>query len=263
MILPRRIIAIVMSIACVFVASCLPKALAEQEGADLLYLKAAHPHNNAEYEEATVEFKQFVTKYPQSDDADNVQVQSGNSYRNRGDYEAAIEAYQLVSRDGSAIDEAALAIGDAYLMPRCHSEAFSSYCRLTDKYPYLNNVFARSAQERIDALIRLDALRADLKPHPQSQRDNTPYQVATVYFNFNDDDTSIRKCDKIYVDYPESELAGEAMWMGGECYWQKAGHVSNYRKNMFTLFERKDGRMEEWEICSCPLSFHPSILPAT
>ena len=214
MIFPRSIIAIFMSIACVFVARCLPQALAEPERADWLYLRAIPPHNNAAYEEATVEFKQFVTKYPQSDDPDNVQVQRGKSDRNRGDYEAAIEAYPLVSRDDSAIDEAALAIGDAYSMPRCHSEVFSSYLRFADKSSYLNNVFARSAQERMDALIQLGALRADLKPHPQAQRDHADSQMSTtVYFNPNDDDTPIRKFNKIYVDYPESELAGEALWM--------------------------------------------------
>ncbi|MBI1929615.1 hypothetical protein HYR99_35880 [Candidatus Poribacteria bacterium] len=215
MIFPRSIITIFMSIACVFVAPCLPQALAEPERADWLYLKAAPPHNNADNEEATVEFKPLVTKYPQSNDPDNVQVQRGKSDRNRGDYEAAIEAYPLVSRDDSAIDEAALAIGEAYLMPRCHAEVFSSYPRFADKSSYLNHLFARSAQERMDALIQPGALYADLKPHPQAQRDHADYQMSTVYFNPNDDDTPIRKFNKIYVDYPESELAGEGGTVDG------------------------------------------------
>jgi hypothetical protein len=217
MIFPRSIISIFMSIASVFVASCLPQALAEPEGADWLYLKAAPCHNNAAvYEEAAVEFKPLVTKYPQSDDLDNVQVQRGKSDQNptRNDYEAAIETHPLVSRDDSANDEAALAIGDAYLMPRCHAEVFSSYPRFADKSSYLNNVFARSAQERMDALIQLGALRADLKPHPQAQRDHADSQMSTVYFNPHDDDTPLCKFNKIHVDYPESELTGEALWMG-------------------------------------------------
>lgn len=116
-------------------------------------------------------------------DADNAQLQIGNSYRNQGDYKAAIEAYQLVDRDGDAIDEATLVIGDAYLMLSHQANVLAAYRDLTDKYFHFNNEFAQVAQDRINALIQLDTLRTNLKTPPPTQRDNAQYQIAKLYFN--------------------------------------------------------------------------------
>lgn len=212
-----------MYTGCVVLAGCLLKApVSEQEAAEMLYLKATNLQNDDEYHEAATEFKQYVAKYPTSDDVDNAQLQIGNSYRNQSDYEAAVEAYQLVDRDGDAIDEAMLAAGDAHLMLGRRTEALVSYRDLTDKYPYLNNNFARAAQDRIDSLIQLDTLRTDLKTSPPTQRDNAQHQIAKLHFNIGHYDIASREFEKVYIDYPESELADDAMWMQGECYWQKA-----------------------------------------
>ena len=220
---PERLMTIFMSIGYAALGGCFLKVpVSEQEAADRLYLEAISLQNDEAYDEAAAEFKQFVAKYPKSDDADNAQLEIGNSYRNQGNYEAAIEAYRLVNRNGDAIDEATLALGDAYLMLGRQSEALTSYRNLTDKYPYLNNDFARPAQDRIDALIQLDTLHKDLKTLPLAQRDNAQYQIAKLYFNIGHYDTANREFEKVYIDYPESELADDALWMQGECYWQRA-----------------------------------------
>ena len=220
---PRRIMTIFMSISCITLAGCFLKVpVSEQEAAGRLYLKPMNLQNDEEYNEAATEFKQFVAKYPRSDDVDNAQLQIGNSYRNQNDYEAAIEAYRLVDRDGDAVDEATLAIGDAYLMLGRQSDALVSYRELADKYPYFNNDFAHAAQDRIDTLIQLDTLHKDLKTPPSAQRDNAQYQIAKLYFNIGHYDTASREFEKVYIDYPDSELADDALWMRGECYWQKA-----------------------------------------
>ncbi|MCZ6680658.1 MAG: tetratricopeptide repeat protein [Candidatus Poribacteria bacterium] len=188
----------------------------------MLYLKATSLQSDAEYDDAAAEFKQFVAKYPKSDDVDNAQLQIGNSYRQQGDYGAAVDAYRLVAGDGDAIDEATFAIGDAYLMLGRQTDALASYHTLIEKYPYLNNDFARAAQDRIDALIQLDTLRTDLKTVPPTQQDNAQYQIANLYFNIGYYDIASREFEKGYIDYPESELVDDAMWMRGECYWRKA-----------------------------------------
>lgn len=51
----------------------------------------------------------------------NFRLETAIVYRNQSDYEAAVEAYQLVDRDG----ETMLAAGDAHLMLGHRTEAFS------------------------------------------------------------------------------------------------------------------------------------------
>ena len=225
---------ILMSIFCL---GCLPKApIGEQEKADMLYTKAATLQEDEEYARAMEEFKAYVAKYPKSDDADNAQLEVGNGYRIQSELAAdpeekeklldqAILAYKAaVGSGGDIVDLALIKIGDAYFAKGERKEAIVTYKNLVDKYPYLSVLEASEAANRLEAIELLEDAEEDLKTLNKEVADNAQFRIANLYFNvFGDYDKAIKEFEKVLTDYPDSELADNAMWMIGECYWEKGG----------------------------------------
>jgi len=225
----------VIILISIFWLSCLPKApISEQEKADMLYTKAATLQEDEEYDRAMNEFKAYVAKYPKSNDADNAQLEVGNGYRIQSELatdpeekekllEQAILAYQAaVDSGGDIADVAILKIGDCYFVKDMRDKAIDTYKKLVDKYPYLSVLEASEARNRIEAVEMLEDAEEDLKRLNRDVMDNAQFHIANLYLNvFGDYDKAIKEFEKVITDYPESELADNAMWMVGECYWEK------------------------------------------
>ncbi len=210
---------------------CLPKApINEQEKAEMLYLKAANLQGDEEFAKATDEFEAFVGRYPQSNKADNAQLEIGNNYRRQDEYEKAISAYEMVLEkypDGGVVDQAMLNIGDGYLDMNEREKSVTAYQKLVDKYPYLGNNVAEEAQSRIDVLEELKNAEEIVQFGDTNIRDNAQYHIASIYFHvFQDYPRAIKEFNKVIEDYPDSELADDAMWTIGECYWAQATLVT-------------------------------------
>lgn len=217
-------------LAAILISGCLPKApVSPQEAADMLYLKAANLQESEEYDKATDEFAAFVGRYPKSNNADNAQLEIGNNYRIQGDYNKSISAYEMLLEkypQSDVVDSALLGIGDSYLDLGERSKAIETYQKLIDKYPYLNNEVAEEAQNRLDTIGEIKQYEKVIESGDKDIRDNAQYQLGNIYFSvFNDYDKAIEEFNKVVENYPQSELADDAMWMKGECYWAKAAYA--------------------------------------
>ena len=216
-----------LCLAAIFISGCLPKApVSTQEAADMLYLKATNLQDSEEYDKATDEFEALVGRYPNSNNADNAQLEIGNNYRIQGEYDKAIPAYEMLLEkypQSDVVDYTLLGIGDSYLDLGERAKAIETYQKLIDKYPYLNNEVAEEAQNRIDMLKEIEKYEEVIESGDKDMRDNAQYQIGNIYFSvFNDYDKAIEEFNKVVENYPQSELADDAMWMVGECYWAKA-----------------------------------------
>jgi tol-pal system protein YbgF len=214
----------------ILVSGCLPKApVSTKEAADMLYLKATDLQNSEDYDSAIDKFEIFIGKYPNSNNADNAQLEIGNNYRIQGDYDKAISAYEMLLEEypqSDITDYALLGIGDSYLDLDERKKAIDTYQKLIDKYPYLNNETARDAQNRIDTLEEIDECEEVIKSGNRDIRDNAQYQLGNIYFGiFNDYNKAVEEFKTVVEIYPQSELADDAMWMIGECYWAKATYT--------------------------------------
>lgn len=215
-------VVIILMVFVIFaVAGCAAKGpLTEQEKADEIFSRAVELQGIESHEQAADEFKKFVGKYPNSNDADNAQLGIGDSYRLQGKYEAAIEAYSLVDSNGDVGDVAQLRTGDSYMALGNREEAYNTYQKLVHKYPYLNNEVSKAADERIGALERIKKNTEIIKNGSESQRDNAQYDIGEVYFSvFQDYDSAAREFKKVEDNFPNSELVDDAVWMIGECHW--------------------------------------------
>lgn len=114
----------------------------------MFYAKAAGFQNDVEYYQITAELQQFVVQCVQSGDADNIQFHVGCGNHNQRGYAVTIK----------------------------FSRGFA------DRYPYLNDNFALSGQNRGGAPIRLNVLPTNLIPLLSVQQANAPYQIANINF---------------------------------------------------------------------------------
>ncbi len=227
-----RSTALLACFCTVLLIGCAAKTpITSEKDADSLFSSATDLQQSEDYAGAEAKFKAFMAKYPESDRADNAQLAIGHTQYYRGEYKAAIEAYRLVPRDGDVADEASLAVGDAYLALGEVEQARAAYQGLLEKYPYLNDPQAQQAQEHLDAIDDLEAAAEDLRVASPESRDNAQFYLADIYFStFQDYSRSIREFEKVYIDYPNSELADDAMWMVGESYWARASEYVTSEK---------------------------------
>jgi len=241
----KSIIIYIISII-LFISGCFKAHINEQERADLLYNKAEDLRNWEEFDLATTEFKEFVAKYPEHNSADNAQLQIGNNYRDEGKYEEAIAAYKLVDESGDVIDHAKIEIGDAYFALYKIDEAKEVYEEIINKYPYFNNEIAKKSQIRLDAIKEFELAKEVLKNGDVNQKDNSRYHIAKIYFeSFENYRKALDEFEKVYNDYPESELADDSMLMQGKCYWEIAKSKSRYHFIKQTREQRAYIRLQE------------------
>jgi len=197
----------------------------EQE-ADMLYAKASQLHNAEFYDEATDQFEEYVRKYPESNSADNAKLQIANGYFQQVRYEEAIAAYQDILDtypEGDAADKAMLRIGDAYFAQQKNTEAIEAYEKLLLKYPHFNTQVAISAHDRMNSVEDIEEDMRIIEEGPDADKDNAQYDIANIYFMvFDNYELARLEFQKVVDKWPKSELADDAQWKIGECYWHIA-----------------------------------------
>ena len=187
------------------------------------YARASQLQDAEFYEEASAQFEEYVKKYPESDSADNAKLQIANGYFQYGDYETAILEYQEILDiypQGDAADQAMLSIGDAYFALRKIDEAIQAYEKLLLKYPRFSTQIAADAQNRMTAVEDIEEDMRIISEGADAEKDNAQYDIAHIYLTvFGDYDRARAEFEKVADQWPESELADEALWNIGECYW--------------------------------------------
>ena len=187
------------------------------------YARASQLQDAEFYEEASAQFEEYVKKYPESDRADNAKLQIANGHFQYGDYETAILIYQEILdtySGGDAADQAMLSIGDSYFALQKIDEAIQMYEKLLLKYPRFSTQIAADAQIRMTAVEDIEEDMRIINEGADSEKDNAQYDIANIYLTvFGDYQRAKVEFQKVVDQWPESELADEALWNIGECYW--------------------------------------------
>ena len=114
-------------------------------------------------------------------------------------------------------------IGDIYLTLGEREEAVKAYKQLLEKYPYLSVEVARIAQERLNNVELLNEIIEELETGDYATKDNSQYAIAMLFFEaFLDYKSARKEFQKLIDEYPDSELADDALFMIGECYFKEA-----------------------------------------
>jgi len=197
-----------------------------QEEADMLFAKASQLHDAELYDEAGVQFAEYVKRFPESNSADNAKLQIANGYFQQGKYDQAVAAYKEVVDNypqSDASDRALLSVGDAYFAQQKYNEAIESYRKVLDKYPRLGTQIAISAQDRINALKDIEEDMKILSEGKEEDKDNAQYDIADIYFTvYGDYERARAEFQKVVDRWPKSELADDALWKIADCCWNIA-----------------------------------------
>ena len=219
----------VLSILILFtLAACAgPRApMTPQQEANMLYARASQLHNAESYDEASDHFEEYVRKYPESNNADNAKLQIANGYFQRGQYAEAIATYKEIADiypESDTSDQALLSIGDVYFAQQKIDEAIEAYEKLLLKYPHFSIQAAVDAQDRMNAVEDIEEDMRIIKEGPDEEKDNAQYDIANIYFTvFGNYDRAKEEFQKVVDNFPKSELADNALWNVGECYWNIA-----------------------------------------
>jgi TolA-binding protein len=220
-----------------------PRApMTPQQEADMLYSKASQLHEAEFYDEAGEQFEEYVRKYPESNSADNAKLQIANGYFQQGRYEEAIATYrEIVDNypEGDAADRALLSIGDVYFAQQKNDEAIDAYEKLLLKYPRLGTQIAISAQDRMNAIEDIEENMRIIREGPEEEKDNAQYDIANICFTvfgsyerptgefqkitaFGNYERAREEFQRLVDEWPKSELADDALWKVGDCYWNIA-----------------------------------------
>jgi len=231
----RYIWTICSLVLLISLTGCLSKAqVSEIKEPQMQYGSVMAFSTEEEYNDAVSESQRFIEDHPQSQGVDNAQLVIGDSHYAQGKYEDAVLSYQTVVIEypkSDSADMAQLRIGDAYFASDDMQRSMEAYRQLTDKYPYLEVEIAQHAQDRIDAIKSIIADMELLESAPPNQKDNVQYHLAVTHLNvFSDYEIAAKEFQTIVDSYPDSELADNAAWMVGECYWLKASQQTLERR---------------------------------
>ncbi len=151
------------------------------------YAEASLLHDAESYEEASVQFEEYVRKYPESNNADNAKLQIANGHFQQGKYEEAIAVYQEILTsypEGDAADQASLAIGDSYFAQGETNEAIEAYENLLLKYPRFSTQVAVSAQDRMNAAEDIEEDMRIISEGADAEKDNAQYDIANISYPY-------------------------------------------------------------------------------
>ncbi len=207
-------------------AACAGPRGTPQQQADILYSKASQLYDAKLYDEAGDQFEEYVRKYPESNSADNAKLQIADGYSRQGEYEKAIAIYQEIVDtypEGDAVDKALLRIGDIYFVQRKNDEAIEAYEELTLKYPRFNTQIAVAAQDRMNAVGDIEENLRIMEEGTDAEKDNAQYDIGSIYLTvFGNYERAMKEFQKVVDKWPKSELADDALWKIGDCYWNIA-----------------------------------------
>ena len=211
----------------IFGACAGPRAnLTPQQEADMLYAKANQLQGLDMLNEANTQFEEYAKKYPESKRADNAKLQVADSNFQQGKYDQAILACQeILSQypESDSADHAMLIIGDVHFVQKKYDNAIEAYNKILQKYSRLGTGIAIKARDRVNSL---EDMKTDIKIISEGNdedKDNAQYDIGDIYFSiFNDYERAKDEFQKVIDGWPKSELADDALWKIGECYWNMA-----------------------------------------
>ena len=122
-------------------------------GEDKLYNTAYLDFTRSKYEVAITEFRQYLTRFPNSENADNAQYWIGECYYSLGKYDDAEREFKLVAArypDGNKLSAAMYKLGMVYVAVKRLPEARSQFKRVIQQYPGTHE--ADLSQERLRSL---------------------------------------------------------------------------------------------------------------
>jgi len=197
-----------------------------QQEADMLYAKANQLNDVESYDEANAQFEEYAKRFPESKRADNAKLQIANNDFQQEKYDQAIAVYQEIIDqypESDASDDALLAIGDVYFVQQKYDEATEAYKKILQKYPRLGTEVALKARDRIRAIEDTKTDMNILAEGKDDDKDNAQYEIGDIYFSvFNYYDRARDEFQKLVDKWPKSEMADNALWKIGECYWNIA-----------------------------------------
>jgi tol-pal system protein YbgF len=121
-------------------------------GQDQLYNTAYLDFTRGKYDVAVTEFRQYVQRFPTSDNADNAQYWIGECYYSQGRYQDAEKEFRQVLTaypDGNKAPSAAYKLALVYLAEKRKPEARNQFKRVVQQYSGSNE--AKLAQARLES----------------------------------------------------------------------------------------------------------------
>ncbi|MEO0080138.1 MAG: tol-pal system protein YbgF [candidate division WOR-3 bacterium] len=121
--------------------------------ADRLYNTAYFDFNRGKFQVAIAGFRQFLARFPESDNADNAQYWIGECYYSQGDLASAEREFRLVLErypEGNKVPAAAYKLGLVFLAQNRVAEARQQLQDVVNRYP--GTTEAKMALERLKSL---------------------------------------------------------------------------------------------------------------
>jgi outer membrane assembly lipoprotein YfiO len=194
-----------------------------QQEADMLYAKASQLKDGELYDESNIQFEEYAKKFPESKRADNAKLQIADTNFQQGKYDQAIAVYQEIIDqypESDTSDHALLSIGDAYFVQQKYDESTEAYKKLIQKYPRFGTDVALKARDKIRAIEDIKTDAKILAEGKDEDKDNAQYEIGDIYFSiFGYYDRARDEFQKVVDRWPKSEMADNALWKTGECYW--------------------------------------------
>ena len=197
-----------------------------QQEADILYAKASLLNDGELYDQANNQFEEYANKFPESKRADNAKLQIANNNFQQEKYDQAITVYQEVIDqypESDASDDALLSIGNVYFIQQKYDEATEAYKKILQKYPRFGTEVSLKARDRVRAI---EDIKIDIKILTEgndADKDNAQYDIGDIYLSvFDYYDRARDEFQKLIDRWPKSEMADNALWKMGECYWNIA-----------------------------------------
>ncbi len=194
------------------------------------------------FEPAADAFEQFLTDYPQNDQANNARYGLAICRYRLNQYAKAIDPLKAVVADATfePRDEALIMLGYCELSERQYDSAVSHLSELVDKYPQSKQAEAAQAY-RIQALYlngeakdSAAAAQAFLDAHPQSsQRPTALYFLALSQKALGQNEQTLQTLDRLAGDFPNSDYQLDATLLRGQALEAEGkldAAIEQYRK---------------------------------
>ncbi|MCU0341180.1 MAG: tetratricopeptide repeat protein [Spirosomaceae bacterium] len=191
--------------------------------------------------EAKAQFDKVVAQFPTSRYADDALFQSANIDLERANYQASIRAYTRLIKEkprSYLIPSALLKRALAYNNIQVFEEAIRDYKRILSEFG--DAPAAKEALLGLQATLETagrseemsDVLADYKKKNPQStETEKLEFETAKGLYTDGKYPQAIRALQSFIRDYPNSDLATEARYLGGESYFRQ-----NDRANALKLF---------------------------
>ena len=203
-----------------------------QIGADL--------KNERRWVEALHVLETFVDSFPRHPQAGQALTMAGQIHQTNEAWPDAIAAYRRVIAeypDGQWVQEAKWSIAECTINLSQWKEAADAYRAFVQAYPQDGKV--AEANRRIDILEGSRPLPGlDRREGPSGRRSTRSIQIGEIVRKqLNNPVKAIIEYRKVYANWPQSYLAGDALFAVGETYLS-LGELTKARENLMLVAEK-------------------------